>query len=207
MARDYYQINTRKAVKNLLAYFDVASPAQLESGARWYAAARTQAQDAADLFGFPLDVCANVISTLSPQTRWEDNVEYAFHVLEFGSRPSGCMQGNFERASDAIRAHYAGEDFQFGVRAHKTRRFASAITDGGTGQSVVIDVHMLRVIIQGPDYVFRDGMKDDLAKIIKRVGVYGQCERAVQIAARRRGVLPCTMQAVAWLVVTENRGI
>lgn len=204
-----YTLSTRKAVRHLLAYWDAASADQIVRGASWYMIARDNARDMADASGLPVDVCAAVISHLSPQTRWEDNLSFAWHVVEERTRPVGCMQSNYERAMRAITAHYAGTDVlaTFGPRAHKTRRFASAIIDGGTGAHVVVDVHMLRVILQGPDYVYRDGQGDDLAKVIKRVGVYEQAEHAVRLAAKRRGVPPCVMQATTWLVVTENRGI
>lgn len=207
MARELYSLNMRKAVRNLIAYFDEATPGQIAEGARWYGDARTQAADMASLYGYPLDVCAAVISHLSPRTRWVDNVDYAFTMLESGERPKGCMQANYDRARGAIVAHYAGNDAMatFGAKAHKTRRFAQAIVDGG-GNSVVIDVWMLRAIMQGPDYVFRDGKGPSLDLILKRAGVYGQCERAVQIAARRRGVAPAEFQAIVWLVISQREG-
>lgn len=204
MARERYKLDTRKAVKNLLAYFDSATPAQAEFGARWYQEARVQCQDMADMFGYSLDVCAAVTSHLSSRTRWSDNVEYAFHTLEFGSRPSGCLGANFARSQKAIVADLRGETMasSFGPNAHKTLAFYNAILAGG-GNHVVIDVWMIRAIFQGADYAFRDGKRTEFESMIKWAGVYGQCAHAVRVAARRRGVSASTFQATVWVNISR----
>jgi hypothetical protein len=205
MARDLYRINTRKGVRHCLSLFDAATPAQIVHGTRWYGDALVQAQDMSALYGWPVEVCAAIIAHLSPQTRWDDNVAFAFAVAEdFSVRPGGCMAGNFDRARAAILAHLRGDDplSTFGPRAHKTRAFAHAILAGGRGGDVVVDVWMLRAILQGPSYAFRDGKGPDLAKVIKRVGVYAQCADVVRKAARARNVDPCVMQAVVWTAIS-----
>ncbi len=204
MARQRHAINGRKAVRNILTYFDRATVAEIASGARWYGEARREAADLAAWCDFPLEVTAAILAHLSPQTRWEDNKRHAWELLAEDVKPSGAIGDNVARARKALTAYYAGEDplSTFGPRAHKTRRFATAIIDGGTGTSVVIDIWAARAALLGTEYRFRDtDQQSAVQKALRRVGVYGQLEDAYRAAARTRGVPPCTAQAVTWGVI------
>lgn len=203
MGKPLHKINQRAAITNLLYWFDQASPAQLEAAAQFYPKAKQEAQDMSDWTGLPLEVTAAVISKMSPQCRWSDNVRQAWETLTEEGRPKGALQDSYARAKACLTAHYAGNTMHsvWSGKDHKTAAFWAAIVNGGQGQEVVCDVWHARAALQGGAYSFRDGARDENALILKRVGVYAQIAHATRLAAKRRNVLPCTFQAAIWYMI------
>lgn len=174
--------STETLVRRILRTFDVASPSDIEAGARWYAEAEDLARSLADTAG-SLQIAAEVIAALSPRTIWSRNVVQAYALVHHDEHLSGSLTRNVEMARRVI----AGET---GVlKGNKTRAFAANIA--GDRERVTVDVWAARAV----------GVDEDL---LTRKGVYDAVEHAYRLAARRRGVEPATMQATVWVIARRN---
>lgn len=190
-ARKAYGVSLETLVCRILRTFDAATPAQIESGARWYDEAGDLASSLAHLAG-SREHAAAVISHLSPRTPWSRNVFAATALLTGGAREAreyGAMSSNVERAEASLE--FADPIDSFGPSAPKTRSFYLNIV--GDREAVTVDVWALRVA----------GIEDD--RTVKRVGAYDAMAHAYRLAAGRRGVDPATMQAVTWIVARNGR--
>lgn len=198
MTRALYQIDQRKAVRRLHGWLVKADASTMARGAAWYPDAFREASAMSAASGYGVETCAAVISHLSPQTRWEDNVRNAWHTLtnDEGTRPAGCLGDCHARALAAL--HVDNPLDTFGKRAHKTRAFARAIL--GDMDAVVIDTWAVRAAL-ADGRGFRDGTVDDMGKILSRVGVYGQVADAYRTAARKVSLPPTALQAIVWGVI------
>lgn len=190
-ARKAYGVSLETLVRRILRTFDAATPAQIESGARWYDEAGDLASSLAHLAG-SREHAAAVISHLSPRTAWSRNVFAATALLTGGTREAreyGAMSSNIERAEASLG--FVDPVESFGRDALKTRSFYLNIV--GDREAVTVDVWALRVA----------GIEDD--RTVKRVGAYDAMAHAYRLAAGRRGVDPATMQAVTWIVARNGR--
>jgi len=66
---------------NIRAILDLATPEEVDYWANWYDVAHEEASELADNLGMPLDVVAGVIAALSPNLRWEINIDAAENLL------------------------------------------------------------------------------------------------------------------------------
>ena len=180
-------------VARILRTWDRANPSDIEAGARWYDEAGQLASDLADGTNWTRQDVAAVIAHLSPRTSWTRNVAGATAMVRSGdgdaAREVGCIGDNVDRAQSVLDGWDNPLD-TFGVKAHKTRRFYANIL--GDREAVTVDVWALKVA----------GVTEQQ---LNRVGVYDALEHAYQLAARRRGVDPATMQATTWIVARNGR--
>ena len=68
-------------VRNILKVYRQATEAEHKHGTTWYAKAQAQAQAIADKHVVPLRVVVGVIAALSPNNKWERNVNDADQML------------------------------------------------------------------------------------------------------------------------------
>lgn len=198
MSRALYQIDHRAAVKRLHGWLAQADASTMARGASWYPDAFREASAMSEASGFNVETCAAVISHLSPQTRWEDNVRHAWHTLtnDEGTRPSACLGDCHARALRAMHSPTPLETF--GKRALKTKAFARAIL--GDTDAVVIDTWAVRAAL-ADGRGFRDGTVDDMSKILRRTGVYDQVADAYRTAAASVRLPATALQAIVWGVI------
>jgi len=181
-------VTLETVVRRIVKTFDRATPADVESGARWYDEAGDIVTQMAPSFGGSREVAAAVIAHLSPRTTWARNIAGA-EALALGDdseTPAGCIGANVDRARKAI----ADADPIGTLNGPKTRRFALNIL--GDRDAVTVDVWAARVA----------GITD---QELTRAGVYDAVEHAYRLAAGRRGVDPATMQATTWVVARNGR--
>jgi hypothetical protein len=175
-------------VRRILRTFDAATASDLEDGATWYPKARDLATVLGKASGKGPDHAAAAISHLSPRTDWDRNVAGAVALLTTGERMTGILGDNFARAVRSLESTTPLESF--GPKAPKTRNFAANIA--GDDEAVTVDVWAARVA----------GVSE---QALGRVGVYDVVADAYRAAARRRGVLPTTMQATTWVIARDGR--
>jgi predicted transcriptional regulator len=65
------------SVENILTVFQLATPEEIEHGVTWYASAHCQCLDISENLDLPLNVVVGVVAALSPNNKWERNVENA----------------------------------------------------------------------------------------------------------------------------------
>lgn len=65
------------SVENILTVFQLATPEEIEHGVTWYASAHCQCLDISENLDLPLNVVVGVVAALSPNNKWERNVDNA----------------------------------------------------------------------------------------------------------------------------------
>ena len=175
-------------VARILRYWDRASQTNVAEGTAWYPEARIIAGDLAIAAGIDIETAAAVISHLSPQTRWAQNVAGAYALVLKGDT-RGLLGRNVAGARRALEAP-DGPSAIATLSGQKTTRFAANIL--GDFEQVTVDVWACKVA----------GIDD---RVLQRKGVYDAVERAFQIAARKAGVDPAILQAVTWVVARTGR--
>ena len=65
------------SVENILTVFQLATPEEIEHGVTWYASAHCQCLDISENLDLPLNVVVGVVAALSPNKKWERNVDNA----------------------------------------------------------------------------------------------------------------------------------
>ena len=172
--------------RRILAVFDRATVADVESGSTWYVEAQDLATNLGRNSGHGVEHAAAVISHLSPRTTWTRNTSGAIYLLIYGERADGIIGANFDRAIRSLDFEDPAESFG----GPKTLRFYRNII--GDTEAVTVDVWAARVA--GVDET-----------TLGRKGVYDAVEAAYQRAARARAVEPSTMQATTWIVARGGR--
>lgn len=181
--------STRSVSDRIYATWERATPSDIERGARWYGSGEALIDELAALHGLSREHVAAVVAHLSPRTTWLRNTTGARSLLATGEAP-GCLGANVARAVTALES----ADPLATLNGPKTARFALNLL--GDRTAVTVDVWAVRVALGG---------RDDAEQILSRVGMYGAIEYAYQLAARRAGVDPTTMQATTWIVARNGR--
>lgn len=182
-----FGVTRETIIRRILRTFDAATAADVEAGATWYDEARTLADTLGRTSGLGTERVAAVISHLSPRTTWARNVSGAIYAVTYGEQGPGIMSANYGRARAALETDGPIVD-TFG--GPKTRAFFLNIF--GDDEAVTVDVWACRVA--------------DLDEaLLKRAGAYDMVADCYRTAARRRGVLPTTMQATTWIVARNGR--
>jgi len=68
------------SVENIINIYNLSTPAERRHGVTWYRVALTECERLAVQFDLPVNIVAGVVSALSPNNKWERNIENA-HVL------------------------------------------------------------------------------------------------------------------------------
>ena len=179
-------------VASILVTWDRATGDQREAGTGWYAEAARVTRAISAETGIDQARVTYTLAALSPRNPWNWNVAdtycYAVASRDGLDRPTATtFERNRRRAWDAI----SGDGEWLGV-APKVRAFVAAIL--GDHDAVVVDVWAYRVATG--DAPPRSG--SFAAKL------YQPIAEAYRDAARARGVSPCVMQAVTWLVARDG---
>jgi hypothetical protein len=181
--------STRRVADRIVDTWKRATPADVESGARWYLNGEALIDSMAVEYDQSRETVAAVIACLSPRTQWARNIEGARQLLATGQAP-GCLGANVERARTAMRS---GDPLAT-LTGPKTSRFALNLL--GDREAVTVDVWAMRVAL---------GDRDDADNLLARVGMYAAIEHAYRVAAQRIGVDPVTAQATTWIVARNGR--
>lgn len=180
----------RRYVRNIIRAYESATADQEKRGREWY----STAHQIADLMAEGnVRAGAGVIAALSAQKAWSLNVRMAERAFATGD-PQGHTQDAITKAAKIL----AGVDpADILPMTSKTGMFFRTILDPDDPDAVVIDRHAHDVAV-GIRYGNRD-------RGLSNRNRYATLAHAYREAARILGELPSTVQAVTWLVQSENR--
>jgi hypothetical protein len=194
------------ATSNIIAIWNLATPQEKVDGARWYLDAARDAEMISIEHDVPFVTVVGVIAALSPNNKWERNVENAatlvaafmsgddiesFKVSCYGAmkrKAWAIMEGQIEN-KDVMLAHLNGR---------KIKNFARCIW--GDSTSVCVDGHARNIA-----YAERVALTDGRTNI--GVREYGLLTAIYNEAAEIAGVPGYVMQAVTWTVWRRVHGI
>lgn len=183
-------------VRNILQWWQDASPEQRAAGETWYADAWVFTAELAAETGHAIETVAAVVAALSPRTSWRFNKIDAQDVLR-GRRPrTGVLGDNLRRAQRVLLADDPVDELTRGCKSGKPggpKIHAFAWNILGDQDRVTVDTWAARAAI---------GVDGDTAgHILKWVGAYELVSLAYRKAAAAAGVTPAVMQATVWTVI------
>lgn len=201
------EVTETKAVKNLLRYYSLCTPEEVDVGKRWYDEANEFCQELADTHKLEIWKVAGVVAALSPQTSWEMNKVFAKDFISKGGR--GFM-GNRDRtikAKKILKASSGDEvhdllSTQPG-KALKTKSFYRNICLPGFCDTTTIDRHALAAVVQRPHKT--SALSDKDGSITEKQ--YRFLSDCYVKAAKKVGLIPSQLQAVIWNRYRKQRGL
>lgn len=175
-----------KGMANILRVFDDATAQEVIDGMRWYRVAQS---DAKRLTGLGRVKAAGIVAALSPQKRWEMNLEIAREFVRSGGLASVHVKANCDKA----RAILNGADPMDILGGLKVRAFYQNLADPETSGPVTIDGHAF-CIWQGK----RIGLGSDL-RVPSSARAHSEIVQDYREAAGIVGILPHQLQAITWV--------
>ena len=179
-------------------WYNESTPDERESGRTWYDEAKSYVNILSLRFDVPKLICAGVISSLSPNNKWERNKIDAHAVLDAVSKGTPpdqvkvCTYNNNKHKAFAI----ARGDMKILKQSPKTYAFARNISGEDTHQ-VTIDKWHLRAIQT------RSKSPKECKTSVTPLQ-YKNLEKDCQKVAKKYGVKPSTLQAIVWVTI-RNR--
>lgn len=175
-------------VGNILAVYDRATAEQRSKGMSWY----STAHDLAGVVGFgDYSKGAGIIAALSANTGWTQNRHLALAISE------GREVGHLSQVLDKVKRMLAGEEPHAVLgKGLKTMSFYLNILHPDTSPAVTVDRHA-HDIARGEVWGSRNRCLSTETRYRILVDAYRE-------AATLRGVLPSQVQAVTWVVWTEE---
>lgn len=193
-------ISFRRACLNVESVWRRCTPADIESGSRWYGGAEIIVQGIAAASGDTNETVAAVVAQLSPRTTWDRNVMGAWTLCLTGAQASGIMTANYGRAVSTLDAGRAGQDPIATIKGPKTNSFARNIL--GDRTAVTVDAWACRIALD-PDW--RRGDSGDVERMLGRAGTYDAVANAYRVVAARLGIDATTLQASTWIRARNGR--
>lgn len=180
-------------VQNLLAAYHRATVEQKIAGRSWYADQREVVRMLAERHALDVSVVAAVVSALSPQTNWAQNIAGAARLIQAwadgASEPPRNSTLYYKNALKAwaILTGDVRPDAAF-AKAPKTRAFWRNLS--GDETAATVDTWMLRAA------GVRDQYKNGLTP-----AAYRPLADAIETAAAIVGEPTAQFQAIVWVVV------
>lgn len=186
--RDLTHADTERMVSNIIKVWDRATDDQRVRGAAWYRVAHDLA---AMITGGDARKGAGVIAALSAQSSWVRNVREATALC--AGRPVANVRERVDKAERILNGEDPLDVLPVGL---KTGSFFACIADPDDAWHVVIDRHAHDVAM-GERY-------GNANRGLSYRPRYARYADAYRLAAQRLGVLPSVLQAITWLVWTED---
>lgn len=188
----------RKSRANLRYWYNQASETEVIDGMNWYNEAQEFTQGLSEMFGLSGEVCAGVVSALSPNNKWERNKKDAVSVLSaVGSGISEdvvkvCTYNANKSKAFAI----ARGDREMLKRSPKTYAFARNVGEMD-GNYVTIDKWHMRACItrsktrkdvkDKPTALQYRLLQEDCLKVANEIGIKGyQLQAIVWVTIRNK---------------------
>jgi hypothetical protein len=201
--------STATMARNLIALVSRATPAEVATGSDWYPAMAAVMAEHARVTGLTPHACAAVYAATSINTPWQRNLALAARGLAdyADGRPILADGGTLGHSIRTARAAVAAPD-SAGIDAALT---------GGSGAAVTYKLRNFARNLSGDmsavtcdRWAWRaatafDGCTDTGAThgcgAVPTGAAYVRMARAYRVAARRLGLTPAAVQAIAWVMV------
>lgn len=193
------------STSNIHAIFNLATPAEIKAGKAWYAEAQEACQSMADRHELPLQIVVGVVAALSPNNRWERNLEDAdklcaaflngdavesvkcctYHTMR--AKAWGILQDGPSTIEEIVKQ----------LKGQKIVAFFRCIM----GQNVCcVDGHALNIY-----RAERHPLTSDKTNV--GVRLYRTISDAYAEAGKKHGLKAYEMQAITWTVWRRVHGI
>mgnify|MGYP003644699816 CR=1 FL=1 len=191
------------AVRNINKIFKLATPEEMRDGVVWYTNAQSTAKRIAIMHDMPLRIVVGVMAALSPNNRWERNIENTGTLIaayldgdsieSFKVSCYNAMKAKAWRMMDTMPA--TDEEVLTILNGQKIKSFFSNIMGYDT---CTVDGHALNIA-----RAERNVLTSDKTNIGKKL--YAELQDAYRRAAKKatvkgRPLKAFEMQAITWVV-------
>lgn len=176
-------------IANIQEWLDNATEEDVETGLAWYDEAYNFCHAKAKEYNIDPVAVATVVAILSPQKKWEQNLEEASAMLEEtfnGVKPSKGYFASGKALQECRDALLNG--FRIPALRLKTSSFVDNIVDK-TSMMVTIDRHAIKV-------ANNDLTAAEISITAKR---YREASAAYVVVAAMKGIKPYQVQAITWV--------
>lgn len=174
--------------ENISLVYDQSTWEMFGQAARWYPTAQKYVIDFAEEFGKSEQVVAGIISVLSPQKSWEDNLVLSYEFLDTKGKRCRHIGQQADKARKIYK--YKGDDLTYIagiIRGMKTTNFFYNILNPEDENWVTLDVHMCQLMTGNMDYKVATDVQYAFLK-----------EQFINFSLENM-VVASTMQALLWL--------
>lgn len=188
---------TNPYTANITKWLNRASPEEWVHGLLWYPTAGVECQELSRLTGLSRASVCGVVAAISPMTRWEYNIRWAYNVIK-GSGPCAAYKANIEKA----KLIAAGRDPMEVLSGDKVTAFYDLLLHGGESESCCIDSV---AILAAMDYTPKLASSDKVSDVFRRKSQMARIREAYKQAGYRRGLRPSQAQAIVWTTYRNRR--
>lgn len=185
-------------VRNILKVYRQATQQEHERGTKWYADAKAQAQEIANLHDVPLRIVVGVIAALSPNNKWERNLKDASNMIAVflrGDPVDMCKPCTYTKMRDKAWSviEQVPQDDVSVMKVLNGQKIVSFFSNIMGHDNCTIDGHAYN-IAKGKRVTLTDN-ETGMGK-----AEYQKMQAAYTRAAKRVGLKVYELQAVTWVV-------
>jgi len=185
-------------VRNILKVYRQATQQEHDRGTQWYADAKAQAQEIANLHDVPLRIVVGVIAALSPNNKWDRNLKDASNMLTVflrGDPVDVCKPCTYTKMRDKAWSviEQMPEDDAAVMRVLNGQKIVSFFSNIMGHDNCTIDGHAYN-IAKGKRVTLTDN-ETGMGK-----AEYQKMQAAYYRAAKRIGLKVYELQAITWVV-------
>ena len=186
----------RGSYHNIVKAYKEASIDSYMEGLLWYRDAHRIAEQVSTLLGTEdVRVGAGIISALSPQMDWGENIVEAlkFASLGYSIRQTSANNAKAQRISE-------GEDPETVLGGAKVMAFYHAILEPDGNGLPVVDSHAQAI------YCGKPVSKRDKKRAFSNPKVMKRIQTSYKLASKKLGIHYNVVQAVTWIQHRKNKG-
>ena len=191
--------------KNIIAIYKLAKPSEIYDGLSWYINANKDCQEIADKFKIPLHIVVGVLSALSPNNKYERNVQNANDLIEAfidGNDMDSIKVSTYhkmkQKAWSILQQMPSYDETVTILNGKKIVSFFKNIM--GDESEITIDGHARNIY-----YNDKQGLTTPNTNIKK--SEYADIQKAYLRASKKLGLKAYELQAICWLVWRRIHGI
>lgn len=178
---------------NLEAILEASTSQEIKDGRQWYQNCNSFARGLAEKYGHGLEKIVGIISSLSPETKFNQNILDTIKILEYGQEAIVTTYDNNRNKALKILEDELEPHTHYEASTNKTAAFYFNILRPREASRVTIDRHSSRVChgyyLTSQEAIYYSNTP---AK-------YKATQEAYFIVARDHGLLPHILQAITWL--------
>lgn len=183
--------------KNIIAIYKLATPNEIAEGIYWYLNANKDCQEIADKFNIPKHIVCGVLSSLSPNNKYERNVQNANDLIDAfinGNDMDSIKVSTYhtmkQKAWSILQQMPSYEETLTILNGQKIKSFFRNIM--GDESEITIDGHARNIY-----YNDRQGLTTPNTHVGKLE--YAKIQKAYQRASKKLGIKAYELQAITWV--------
>ena len=183
--------------KNIIAIYKLATPNEIAEGIYWYLNANKDCQEIADKFNIPKHIVCGSLSALSPNNKYERNVQNANDLIDAfmnGNDMDSIKVSTYhtmkQKAWSILQQMPSYEETLTILNGQKIKSFFRNIM--GDESEITIDGHARNIY-----YNDRQGLTTPNTHVGKLE--YAKIQKAYQRASKKLGIKAYELQAITWV--------